>query len=140
MIAPKPRRGACTAVFAVYAACLFAATHWPNLRIESRQIDRPDILIHIAAFAIWTVLLALSGLVGPWLKSRTALLAGAVALAFAAFDEASQALPILGRTAALDDYLADVAGIVIASLVVLGWSTLRTRGRNVPGAGDQSSR
>ncbi len=120
-----------------YAVLLFVATHWPNLRIESSVIDRPDILIHMCCFGMWTLLLIGTGYLAPgardpvaessgvrgWIRIttdvRTVLLAGAVALLYAAFDEVTQGVPGLGRTVAWDDYAANSAGIVIASIVAI---------------------
>lgn len=117
--------------FWVYALALFAATHWPNLRIESSHIPRPDIFIHMAVFGGWVLLLIATGYLAPgsddplaesrgvrgWLRLVTrphaVLLAMFVALAYAAFDELTQGVPGLGRTVAWDDYLANSAGIML---------------------------
>lgn len=121
--------------FWVYAAVLFTATHWPNLKIESSYVERPDIFIHAATFGLWTMLLIgtgyfahVSGEVGraegvmraamEWaprvLTTRGVLISGAVGLGYAAFDEATQAIPGLGRTAAIDDFGADAVGVMAA--------------------------
>lgn len=118
--------------FWLYAIVLFTATHWPNLRIESNLVDRPDILIHMAAFGLWTALLIATGYLAPgaseplaesrgvrgWLhivtRPRAIVLVILTALVYAAIDEASQGVPGLGRTVAWDDYGANSAGIVAA--------------------------
>lgn len=99
--------------FILYALVLFTATHWPNLRIKSDVIERPDLLIHLGAFGLWAFLLHLTSLLGPPRSPKTALrtfIAGAV---YAAFDEATQALPFLGRTAVWDDYFANLVGVTL---------------------------
>ena len=118
--------------FWFYAIALFVATHWPNLRIESSHIPRPDIFIHMAVFGGWVMLLVATGYLAPgsddplaesrgvrgWLRlvtrPRAVLLAMFVALAYAALDELTQGVPGLGRTVALDDYAANCGGIVAA--------------------------
>ncbi len=109
--------------FYVYAAGIFVATHWPNLKIVVRDIERPDLIIHLCVFGAWTVLLWASGLVGRRDSVLTALRAGGVALVYAAFDEVTQAIPILGRTAAWDDYSADALGIAAgtAAAAIVAW-------------------
>lgn len=121
--APAPRRlPLARAAFLAYALVLLVATHWPRLRIEG-PVERPDLWLHMLAFGFWTALLALSGLAGPRWSVRGVVASVGVGLAYAALDEASQAIPALGRTAALDDYLADAAGILLAGalLLVVSW-------------------
>lgn len=101
--------------FLAYAAVLFVATHWPNLKIESDVIERPDLLIHLGAFGLWAFLLHLTGLLGPAGSARAALKTWGVGALYAAVDEASQAIPILGRTAVWDDYLANLAGLALGA-------------------------
>lgn len=136
--------------FWCYALALFTATHWPNLRIESSYVDRPDILIHMCTFGLWAVMLVATGYVAHgsndplaqahgvrgWVRivtrPRAVMLAGLVALAYAAFDELSQGVPGLGRTVAWDDYGANSLGIVTAVVIagVVGWKWAgRSRGR-----------
>jgi hypothetical protein len=130
-----------------YAVVLFVATHWPNLRIDSAYMERPDILIHMGAFGVWTLLLISTGYLATgasdplaeskgvrgWARivsaPRCVLIAWLVAMVYAAVDEVSQGLPGLGRTAAWDDYAADSAGIVTAAVgaMVVGAVTKPTR-------------
>lgn len=102
--------------FWVFALAVFVATHYPKLRIESEILPRPDLLIHASVFGTWTLLLCLSGYVGPGGRAATWLLGGLVALVYAAVDEVTQGVPWLHRTVALDDYLANAAGIVAVGL------------------------
>jgi hypothetical protein len=121
--------------FWVYAIGVFALTHWPELRVESSLLPRVDIHIHMTVFGTWAALLLLSGYLAEdardpqaesrglrgWLKvvltPRAILLTVLVGVVYAGFDESTQAIPMLGRTAAWDDYAADCGGIVVAALV-----------------------
>ncbi len=105
--------------FAVYAATLFVATHFPNLRIDVPNIERPDLLIHMGAFGGWTCLLIASELVGPWQAFRAIALCTLIAVSCAAIDEYSQSIPILNRTSAWDDFAANISGILLASAAAL---------------------
>lgn len=136
------------AAFWMYAALVFTATHWPNLRIESGVVERPDLYIHMTVFGLWTLLLvatgyfadgaedpvAESGGVRGWARIVTRPLGvvkvGVVALVYAAADEMSQGIPGLGRTVAWDDYAANSAGIVSAvAAALIAWRTTRRGGR-----------
>ncbi len=97
-------------IFAVYALALLIATHWPGLAIDG-PIDRTDIVIHIAAFCLWTLLLRLA--IGP--HPRALLFAAAVALPWAALDEWSQRF--VDRTSTLDDFLANAVGVLLACVL-----------------------
>jgi VanZ family protein len=44
---------------------------------------------------------------------------------YAAFDEGTQAIPILGRTAAWDDYLFNVMGVSLGTAVCAAWAFMR---------------
>lgn len=115
--------------FFVYACVLFTATHWRALRIEGS--GRPDLIVHIGAFGVWTGALIMAGFWGPRLAARNVLISGAVAIVYAAFDEATQAIPWFRRTAAWDDYLANVGGIVLACLTCLALGALIARHRSL---------
>ncbi len=108
-------------IFAAYALALLIATHWPGLAIDG-PIDRTDIIIHIAAFCIWTMLLALA----IDARARTLLLVALIALAWAALDEWTQRF--VNRTSTLEDFLANAAGIILGSLLSTP-SAIRRRNR-----------
>lgn len=109
------------AAFVAYALAIFVATHWPQFTIDVPGVERPDLFIHLAVFCIWCVLLNLTGWLGEPRAIGTPIKALPVALAYAAIDESTQALPIIARTAALDDLLANSAGIVLGTGFVLVW-------------------
>ena len=85
-------------------------------------------MIHLAAFFTWTALLIACGFFGPALSGRNVLVSGAVALAYSALDEATQGIPGLGRTVALDDWLANASGVALATLGALALGRLRRGG------------
>ncbi|MEO1583881.1 MAG: VanZ family protein [Planctomycetota bacterium] len=117
-MSPKLVRTAARIAFTLYALVLVTATHWPQLRIEG-PVPRPDLYIHLAAFGLWTSLLIATELLGPW-RSRTAVAkCVALALIYAAIDEGTQAIPALGRTVALDDYLANALGVILAGIAAV---------------------
>lgn len=103
------------ACFLAYALLLFIGTHWPKLTIPGG--GRPDLFVHAAIFALWAALLIASGFFGPPLSRRNIALAALVAVAYAAVDEALQAIPWVRRNAAWDDWALDCAGIALAAVV-----------------------
>lgn len=115
MIGPPERRARVAplsrAALAVYTVVLVAGTHWPRLVIEVEGIDRPDLLLHVSAFGLWTVLAIRARLFGPMLSGPAVVKTTALALAFATVDELTQALPGLGRTVSAEDWSANLAGV-----------------------------
>ena len=98
-------------MFAMYAAVLFVATHWPQLRIAGPEI-RSDLIIHFGAFGAWTFFLAKTRWPGNLLRT------GLIGIVYAAIDEGLQAIPALGRTCAWDDFAANCGGVVLGVLAV----------------------
>lgn len=97
--------------FALYAAALFVATHWPALVLPS-VVPVSDKTIHFVAWGVWLALLA-----HAWKMPLALLLAVGVGCSIA--DEASQAIPALNRHASLMDAVANALGVVgVWSLVV----------------------
>ncbi|MBC7835436.1 MAG: hypothetical protein H7Y88_10110 [Phycisphaerales bacterium] len=116
------RQGGWRAAFWAYAAVLFTLTHWPNAKLPPMAIKRPDLLLHIALFGLWSFLLVRSGYLRARSREtprrgRLLLVPLVVAVASAAIDEALQAIPALRRTAVVDDCLANMTG------AGLGWLT-----------------
>ena len=123
--------------FWCFALLVFVSTHWPNLNVSSERIPRVDLAIHSPTFGMWALLLigagyfargarepiAESGGLRGWLAivltPRNVLISGLVAIAYAIFDESTQAIPGLGRTAAWDDFAANATGIVMAVVAAL---------------------
>ncbi len=114
-------RSAARAAFALYTIALSTATHWPGVTIEG-PVPRPDIWVHIGAYGVWGFLLSLTGwLGGP--TARSVVLGIGVGSAWAALDELTQ--PIFNRHASWSDWVADVVGVAIGTIV--GTSARRSR-------------
>ncbi|MEL7483487.1 MAG: hypothetical protein AAFN41_03945 [Planctomycetota bacterium] len=109
--------------FIIYALVLVTATHWPQLKVEG-PVPRSDLYIHVAAFGLWTCLLIATGLLGPWRSKPAITKSVIVGLIYAAIDEGTQGIPALGRTVALDDYLANALGVILAGVAALIASTI----------------
>jgi VanZ family protein len=105
--------------FWCYAPALFAATHWPALRVDVPGVERPDLLVHFVCFGAWAALLALTQYTGPLGRTRSFGRAWIIALVCAAVDEGSQAIPILRRTAVWDDLVANLIGVTLGIVVVI---------------------
>lgn len=118
---PAPRARAARGLFLAYVLVLLLMTHWPRLEIPADEIPRPDLLVHVTAFALWTFLCARAAWFGPAGSARNLALAGLVALAYAAIDESSQAIPFVQRHCSWDDFAANTigvgAGLALATLV-----------------------
>lgn len=96
------------AAFVLYTCALITATHWPGLQV-SGPVDRTDLIIHVGAFCVWTLLLASTGLMRG---SATRLVV--VALVFAVLDETTQ--PLMDRTFDWLDLVADTGGVLLGAL------------------------
>lgn len=105
--------------FVVFAAALFIGTHIPDLRVRVGTIERPDLLIHLTAFGSWFALLLATEWFGAWRSTRSIAVCAVIAATYAAVDEGSQSVPGLNRTAAWDDFAANVLGVTIAALLAL---------------------
>ena len=131
------RRNRAAIAFPVYAIILATLTHWPKLRIEA-PIDRPDILAHALAFGVWTALLMATGWLGRPRGVKSLLLATGAGVCVATVDEASQALPGLGRTVDRSDLWANLLGVGAVVFVAAVWSLLRTLRGAPPATHDAS--
>ena len=107
--------------FAFFLAlgCTFVVTHIPRLAVGAP--DSPvDKLVHASGYGVLAALLLLA----RWWRSVWPAIAALAA--WAALDEATQAIPGLGRSADLDDWLADVTGMVIAAAFFVAASPVGT--------------
>ncbi len=94
-------------LFILSVGVVYASTHWPRLRFQTA--DQPiDKFLHAGAFGILTAMLWQT----QWLSRRWVCML--VVAVWAAFDEATQSIPGLGRSAEWDDYSADLMGVLIA--------------------------
>jgi len=95
-------------VFLAALACAFVVTHIPRLAVGTS--DSPiDKLIHATAYGVLAALFLLARWWRPVWPALAAL------AAWAALDEVTQAIPGLGRSADVEDWLADVTGMAIAA-------------------------
>lgn len=96
----------------VALATVFTATHWPNL-----QLDLPmrgsDKVLHAVAFMMLALVWWPTGFI------RSVPLFALAAAAWSILDEALQALPIVHRHAGVEDAVANLCGILIATLVII---------------------
>lgn len=107
-------RPARRAAFWLYMLALALATYWPDLRIDVPEVQRPDLILHAAAFGLWTLLLLATGYLGPLTSRRNLLLGALIGAAHAIINEWTQALPFVRRHAAVDDALANLTGVALA--------------------------
>jgi len=95
-------------VFLAALAGAFVVTHIPRLAVGTP--DSPiDKLVHASGYGVLAALLLLARWWRPVWPALAAL------AAWAALDEVTQAIPGLGRSADVEDWLADVAGMAIAA-------------------------
>ncbi|MFM9958887.1 MAG: VanZ family protein [Phycisphaerales bacterium] len=111
VVSSRPAR----VVFALYAVALFIGTHWPQLAIP--MAGRPDLVVHLTIFSIWTVLLFVSGLLGDPRSWRAVALVQVVAAAYACVDEGLQAVPFIRRWFAWDDMMFNTLGVLLGTLI-----------------------
>ena len=107
--------------FGAAALAATVATHWPRLSLAPAE-SPVDKLAHALSFAFLTVL--------AW-RARTVARLGALAammVAWATVDELSQSIPGLHRQTDLDDWLADLVGIMVALAFL---SAFRPMGRGL---------
>lgn len=109
-----------------YWVLLFAATHYPRVRIPG-EVPHGDKLLHFAAFGL------LAGLFWWFARARRRVtprlpwLAAAVLIPYAALDEYLQ--QFVGRFTDVNDFIANTAGIV----AVLAALEVHRRWRSVKG-------
>ncbi len=115
----RPRQQLWRAAFALFAIMLATATHWPQLKLDVAPIERADLLQHLIAFGLWTALLIAGGFFGPWNSWRNIAAAHLVAVVYAGIDEGTQLIPILGRTAAWDDFAFNCIGVWIGAVLMI---------------------
>ncbi|HMQ15972.1 MAG TPA: VanZ family protein [Phycisphaerae bacterium] len=122
-----------------YWLFLFALTHFPKLSLTG-PVERPDLYSHfiafgLLAFLLWRFAETFRQPLGP----RFVWVAGAVILAYGAFDELTQEL--VGRDATIEDWLANACGatLVLALLEFNRRGGWRRRRRLGLGAGDDGA-
>ena len=105
---------------AVWAALIFYASSVPAVNIPDLGIFGTDKFAHFLEFLVFGILLTRAMLgQGPKISlSWTIVLSIIIAIFYAAIDEWHQ-MVIPGRQTDILDFLADVAGIVVGSLLLL---------------------
>jgi len=105
------------AAFAGYALVIATLTHWPALTVEG-PTARPDLLVHMGVFALWTLLALGAEPIGPWYEGRT--IAGVMlgAAGYAALDEGSQRF--VGRVSSWEDLAANLMGVALGGVIATG--------------------
>ena len=102
--------------FVLYTITLLTATHWPKLTVQG-PIPRTDLVVHLSAFGLWTLLLGAT----QWIRSsccirRQALMVGLLGVVFGWFDELTQ--PLFTRVFDLTDVAANMTGAILAAVVL----------------------
>ncbi len=109
--------GRLRSVWVVYWVCLFGLMHVPREHLPTVRVSHLDKVVHVTGYA-------LLGLLGGGYAQRRGAATGAgwyikwlaVYAVYAAFDELTQ--PMVGRSATLADWSADIVGVVIAFAVI----------------------
>ena len=109
---------------------MFVATHWPDINRYRPETGWPipafGTVMHVGVYVGWAVMWWWVLSAGGRRVSRTAVnwlvLGGTL---YAAFDEITQAL--VGRTPTLDDFVADIVGLIVATITLQVWQRTRTR-------------
>jgi len=104
-------------VFFAYVLTIATLTHWPGL-VVTGPTARPDLLVHIGVFSLWTLLAWASGLLGRLGDGRTAARSMAVAAVYAALDEGTQ--QFVGRISSWEDFAANLMGVGLAGCAIAG--------------------
>lgn len=110
--------------FIAYVLLIFTLTHWPALTVPI-PIKRPDILAHVVVFSTWCILATLCGLNGRVLSARNILWSWILAIAYASVDEGLQYPAFVKRAADWDDFWANMLGVTVGALIMVGvaWAT-----------------
>ena len=112
---PAHRRSLRWALAVVWAS-FFTLTHVPIAPVlRSLSISLKDVVLHATGYAVLGAVLSLTLIAHGRRGLPLAALVAAVLAAYGAFDELTQ--PLVGRDAALDDWLADVLGAVVAGAI-----------------------
>ena len=114
-------------VFVCFALVLVTLTHWPNLQVDIDVIQRPDLVAHVGAFGLWTLLLIAASFFGPMLSTRNILRAGLVGAIYAPIDELTQGLPGVNRHVSALDLVANLVGVAGAVAFMLLVARIRQR-------------
>ncbi|MDP1660882.1 MAG: VanZ family protein [Phycisphaerales bacterium] len=112
----RTQPGAWRWLFWAYWLVLTIALLWPNLTAPE-VIPRPDLVVHGVAFGLFSLLLCIWNPAGSARRVHVATLAFVAGIAYGGATELLQSIPALKRSAAWDDWGADVFGVVCGLVV-----------------------
>ena len=118
------RRRTLLTVFAFYWLGLFVLTHLPELPIDTAARYN-DKVAHTVAYAVLMVLALVACRRPQATTARRITMWLLILTAYAAVDELIQ--PLVGRSCQLTDWLADLAGLVTATLCYLAATRAKAR-------------
>jgi len=105
------------ALWIAYWALLAVLTHWPAPEGFRWPIKGGDRIVHVLIFFSLTLLGGRAIHLRGKLNARTVVAWGCVYSIYAVLDEATQ--PWFRRTASVNDWLADLLGVLLASSILL---------------------
>jgi VanZ family protein len=112
------------AVLVVYWIALFAATHVPAVH-PPLALVHADKMAHAGMYAVLALLLAVAWSQRAWVSWRAILAVFALLAIYGVLDEVTQ--PMVGRSADVLDWLADMAGAIGGLAIFVAARGLRQR-------------
>jgi len=128
----KPLRRTMFAACAIVWACAFVATHVPAKELPGFRVG--DKVLHVVGFLGLGAVFLLALVAHGKSRRRRVWMGFPVLLLYAAFDEITQ--PLVGRTAALTDWLSDAAGAALAIAAVETVLAMGKKSRRTQSAGE----
>ncbi len=125
--APLPRSArVMTVLCPVVWIAAFTATHVPINRVLRDMEFRPsDVLLHLVGYFGLTAVFVLMMIARRWRRYRRMVTVLHVIPIYGAIDELTQ--PLVGRSAAITDWLANIAGMILAIALIEGLAAWRSR-------------
>jgi hypothetical protein len=132
--APLPRSARVLTVLCVIAWIgAFTATHVPLNRVLRDMEFRPsDVWLHMVGYFGLTTIFLLTMFARRWRRYRRLVTILHVIPIYGVIDELTQ--PLVGRTAAVTDWLANIAGMILAIALIEGLAAWRSRRTATPAA------
>jgi VanZ family protein len=94
---------------------IFTLTHLPPRTVG--RVTVPDTVQHMAAYGVLAILLFATFRVTGWTFRQTLIAVLGLAMVYGAIDELTQ--PLVGRSAEMADWLADVGGALMGLLICI---------------------
>ncbi len=132
--APLPRSARVLTVLCIIAWIgAFTATHVPLDRVLRDMEFRPsDVWLHMVGYFGLTTIFVLMTIARRWRRYRRLVTVLHVIPIYGVIDELTQ--PLVGRTAAVTDWLANIAGMILAIALIEGLVAWRRRRAATPPA------